>query len=53
MACGLQVATRRTNRKERPSSSNNLFHEWKVASLGKLPEAKEEQAALWASGHPE
>jgi hypothetical protein len=31
-----------------PRGDNARFHEWKVASLGNLPEAKEEQAAMWA-----
>lgn len=36
-----------------PRGDNARFHEWKVASLGNLPEAKEEQAAMWAAANPE
>ncbi|MEP4247677.1 hypothetical protein [Tateyamaria sp.] len=36
-----------------PKGDNARFHAWKVASLGNLPEAKDEQAAMWAAANPE
>lgn len=40
-------------RSQFPKGDNARFHEWKVASLGNLPEAKEEQAAMWAAANPQ